>query len=184
MAEMEGALLSVGRSLRVIPRRTFLAMDFRLSANCRKRAARPAGADSTDPSRRVRDAWATRGRRCLIFDASLDGNGNYRDKRARAHDIPRRHEAGLLSFFPSGVPGERRLAPRSIEIPYLSAAIVAHFQRCSQTRASRDPLSSRARGGRGEERRERDPRERLRSLAFSDPRELALVALVDRTFKD
>jgi len=48
---------------------------------------------------------------------------------------------GLLSFFPSGVPGERRLAPRSIEILYLSAAIVAHFQLASSL-ARRDPLSS------------------------------------------
>lgn len=39
--------------------------------------------DSTD----YRYAY-TRRRRCLIFDAGLDGNGNYRDKRALARYSP------------------------------------------------------------------------------------------------
>jgi len=51
--------------------------------------------DSTDH----RCAYAyTRRRRCLIFDAGLDGNGNYPDKRALARYSPSVIK-GLLSFF-------------------------------------------------------------------------------------
>jgi len=55
---------------------------------------------------------------CLIFDAGLDGNGNYRDKRALARYSPGVIKGLLSFFFSSGLPGEWRLA-RSIEIPNL-----------------------------------------------------------------